>query len=157
MGKNYHSKILIFRRAQVVQVPRDLQAPSAITLNPLSHQQTRTIPHHNVHIRFLILRGIFFCGSTRAIFAPGDSIVGYYLTDQRNVSRILTPCWPVFVKYGSKIRVAPLFRVTMRFLRFFFSQRFGATAQRQYSVPLHAIYRLYTLMQSLLLYIIKCR
>ena len=119
MGKNYHSK-LVFRRARVVQIPRDLQAPFTITLNPLSRQQTRTIPHHGVHIRFLILRGIFFCGNTRAIFAPGDSIVGYYLTDWCNVSRILTPCWPVFVKYGSKIRVAPFFVLLCIFLCFFF-------------------------------------
>jgi hypothetical protein len=34
-------------------------------------------------------------------------IVGYYLTAWRNVSRILTPYRPVFVKYGRKIRAVP--------------------------------------------------
>lgn len=83
---------------------------------------------HGVHIRFLILRGIFFCGGTRAIFAPGDSVVGYYLTGWRNVSRILTPCRYVFVKYGSKIRVAPFFVLPCVFFSLPPGTGFGAVA-----------------------------
>lgn len=133
--QSYRGKIAASHASELLNPFRSIFRPLRDnSLNPLSRRQTRAIPHRVccAHMFSYITRYIFLGGGTRAIFARAreeegryarTSIVGYYLTGWRNVSRILTPCRPVFVKYYCKIRTVPFLVLPSGFFLWF-----GATA-----------------------------